>query len=724
MKKLLIFIIIIIIGLPVRAYAAGGTLNIDTATRYDGMTRTYAEGYVPTVSGGSANFILPLKCPDTSIMSITVTPVIGTDDKTPFSYGNYEFDVTRSSAIETFVIRLSLPLKPNRFNGTYPVVFRVRYTDSSSNVSTQEYPIYLTIDDGIDPNAPDPVIISSQLCIDSSHLYPGMAKTYANGYMPIVQNNSVSIVLPLQGATYDNKVMMTAELGDPAGTPFIYSNYAQTATGAGAYLLSLDIPLLPGRINGSYPVVLNVSCLNAAGSPTTQTFTVYVNITDGKSPDPVEKPPVGQLNIDGSTLYDGMDKTYAQGYVPKVTDGKVTIVLPLIGSTYSGDVSLTADLGPAAGSPFTFGNYGKSLHGDGCYVFTLEIPLSDTRINGIYPVALNVEYLDSAGSKATQAFPVYVTIADGQEPADPNAKPIAEVPQLFVSKCVVTPDTISGDMEFSVDLTVSNIGNISARGARLSYGSEAAGIMPAQTNNNLLLGTITSGAGKSVKIKFKTTADVLAGAQSFSIILDYGDIYGSTYNSVLKYLIKVTQPAEISYDPVSIPQSVVSGGTVPVPVNIFNTGKSTLRNVTVSISGAGLFPVSSAFLGDIKPGEAGNGTINLLVGMLSMTPGYTDDYGSTNGKCTIIYTDDKSKQHKIENKFSTEIIKPADDGESDKDNPAEEPAFQWWITILVAFAIISVVVSITVVSKVMRASQMQLRPGIMPEKNKNDHNIT
>ncbi len=75
--------------------------------------------------------------------------------------------------------------------------------------------------------------------------------------------------------------------------------------------------------------------------------------------------------------------------------------------------------------------------------------------------------------------------------------------------------------------------------------------------------------------------------------------------------------------------------------NIFNLGKSTLRNVTASISGAGLFPVSSAFLGDIKPGEAGNGTINVLVGMLSMTEGYTDDYGRTNGKYTITYTDDK-----------------------------------------------------------------------------------
>lgn len=729
MKRLIIFIILVALVLPATAYAAGGALSVDTTTKYDGMTKTYAEGYVPTISSGNANFVLPLKCSDSAVMSITVTPVIGTDDNAPFSYGNYEFDVTRASATETFVIRLSLPLKPARVNGTYPVVFKIRYTDSSSTVSTQEYPVYLIINDGLDPNAPeapdipDPVIISGPLYIDANHLYAGMSKTYAGGYTPMVQSNSVNITLPLLGATYDNKVTMTADLGAAAGSPFIYSNYAQTAIGTGTYLFSLDIPLLPDRVNGSYPVVLSVSYLNAGGSAASQSFTVYVNITDGRSSGAAEPSSSAQLNIDGTTLYPGMDRTYAQGYVPRVAGGKVTIVLPLVGSTYSGDVNLTADLGATAASPFVFGNYSKSLHGDGSYVFSLEIPLSNSRMNGIYPVTLTAGYLDSTGAKTSQAFPVYVTISDGQEPADPNAKPTAEVPQLFVSKCDVALDTISGDMEFAVNLTVSNIGNMTARGARLSYGSEAAGIMPAQTNNNLLLGTIASGAEKSVTIKFKTTADVLAGAQSFFVTLDYGDIYGGVYNAVLKYLVEVTQPAEITYDPVVIPQSVTSGEAVSVPANVFNVGKSTLRNVTVSVSGAGLFPVSSAFLGDIKPGEAGNGTINVLVGMLSMTEGFTDDYGSTNGKYTIAYTDDQGQQHTIENKFSTEITKPADDGKGGKENLAEEPAFQWWITILIAFAIISIVISIVVVSKITRAYKIQRKPHVLTGGSKDDQNI-
>ena len=54
-----------------------------------------------------------------------------------------------------------------------------------------------------------------------------------------------------------------------------------------------------------------------------------------------------------------------------------------------------------------------------------------------------------------------------------------------------------------------------------------------------------------------------------------------------------------------LPKEIAAGETVSLPANVFNLGKSTLRNVTVTLNGAGLFPTSSVFLGDIPPGEAG-----------------------------------------------------------------------------------------------------------------------
>lgn len=423
---------------------------------------------------------------------------------------------------------------------------------------------------------------------------------------------------------------------------------------------------------------------------------------------------VDQLIIDSRNLYDGMDKTYADGYVPRVVNGRVYIILPLLGQTYDGKVTVTADLGTTVDSPFVFGNYSQTATGWGKYVFTLEIPLVSERIKGSYPVTLKADYLDVLGQQKQQSFTVHVTITDGKNPPDPNDVPkqTVEKPELFISACTVNPDTVGGEEEFSVDVTIDNIGAIRARSVRLSYGSEAAGIVPVETNSAMHLPNIASGKSEAVSFNLRTTKDVLAGEQPFYITLDYVDLYGGVYTNTRTFLVHVTQPAEMSYDSVSLPREVTAGETISLPANVFNIGKSTLRNVTVNLSGAGLYPTSSVFLGDIQPGQAGYGELKVFVGMLSMTEGYTESYGRTSAVYTISYTDDAGETHTVEQQLSTEIKQPVIAGEkTEAEKKAEEEQkramSQWWVSALVAFAIISIVVALIVVGKFTRMMKMK-----------------
>ena len=423
---------------------------------------------------------------------------------------------------------------------------------------------------------------------------------------------------------------------------------------------------------------------------------------------------VDQLIIDSRNLYDGMDRTYADGYVPRVVNGRVYIILPLLGQTYDGKVTVTADLGTTVDSPFVFGNYSQTATGWGKYVFTLEIPLVSERIKGSYPVTLKADYLDVLGQQKQQSFTVHVTITDGKNPPDPNDVPkqTVEKPELFISACTVNPDTVGGEEEFSVDVTIDNIGAIRARSVRLSYGSEAAGIVPVETNSAMHLPNIASGKSEAVSFNLRTTKDVLAGEQPFYITLDYVDLYGGVYTNTRTFLVHVTQPAEMSYDSVSLPREVTAGETISLPANVFNIGKSTLRNVTVNLSGAGLYPTSSVFLGDIQPGQAGYGEMKVFVGMLSMTEGYTESYGRTSAVYTISYTDDAGEAHTVEQQLSTEIKQPVIAGEkTEAERKAEEEQkramSQWWVSALVAFAIISIVVALIVVGKFTRMMKMK-----------------
>ena len=263
-----------------------------------------------------------------------------------------------------------------------------------------------------------------------------------------------------------------------------------------------------------------------------------------------------------------------------------------------------------------------------------------------------------------------------------------------------------------MEVTIDNIGAIRARSVRLSYGSETAGIIPAETNSAMHLENIASGDSATVSFQLKTTKDVLAGDQPFYVTLDYVDLYGGVYTSTRTFLVRITRPAEISYDSISVPKQVTAGETLSLPANVFNIGKSTLRNVTITVTGAGLFPTSSVFLGDVLPGQAGNGEMKVFIGMLSMTEGYSEDYGPTNGVYTITYTDDAGEEYKIDMQFSTEILKPVIEGEeteAEKQAKEEEKKTvgQWWITVLVGFAIISITVAVIVVGKFSRMMRMR-----------------
>ena len=263
-----------------------------------------------------------------------------------------------------------------------------------------------------------------------------------------------------------------------------------------------------------------------------------------------------------------------------------------------------------------------------------------------------------------------------------------------------------------MNVKIDNIGSIRARSVRLTYGSEAEGILPYDTNNAILLDNIASGEGAEAAFKMRTTKDVIAGSRAFFITLDYVDLYGGVYTATRQFLVNVTQPAEMTYDAISLPKSVTAGETFTLPANVFNIGKSPLRNVTVNLTGAGLFPTSSVFLGDIQPGQAGYGEIKVFVGMLSMTEGYTESYGKTTGVYTISYKDDAGEEYAVSVDFATEIQKPVIEGEkTDAEKQAEEEQkramSQWWISALAAFAVIAIIVAVIVVSKFARMMKVR-----------------
>ena len=81
------------------------------------------------------------------------------------------------------------------------------------------------------------------------------------------------------------------------------------------------------------------------------------------------------------------------------------------------------------------------------------------------------------------------------------------------------------------------------------------------------------------------------------------------------------------------------------------------------------------------------------------------DSGST--KTEWCFLNEAGEEQKQEIEFSIEIKEMVLETDGEPTDETQEPAFQWWVTILVGFAIIAVIVSVVVVTKVLRNSKIK-----------------
>lgn len=138
--------------------------------------------------------------------------------------------------------------------------------------------------------------VSVSFQIDNKNVYGGMERAYKDGYSPTVSGNTARIILPLtsSGTVANNTVIASPNLGDPSSSPFVFNNYeknvslAQHTVNGGknkvqAYYVYFDLPLSSSRMNGSYPVEIVITGKDQSGNPFSQSFTTYVQITDGVS---------------------------------------------------------------------------------------------------------------------------------------------------------------------------------------------------------------------------------------------------------------------------------------------------------------------------------------------------------------------------------------------------------------------------------------------------------
>mgnify|MGYP000888403351 FL=1 len=433
------------------------------------------------------------------------------------------------------------------------------------------------------------------------------------------------------------------------------------------------------------------------------------------------------LGIDDANLYDGMAKTYSQGYSPTVANGVATIVLPLVttGSISGSTIVATPNLGNVESSPFVFGNYQKSVplgtqsvnNGTGtaeCYYVRFDLALASDRKNGSYPVIITVEALDLSGNTISQNFTTYVTITDGTSDTKTESSNgsstggvSASKPVLIVAACSASPDTLESGDTIHVDLTIKNVGRRTAQNIRVQVSSDDANIVSVGEFSAPYLAGLARTKEADFSFDMQVLPMALGGMHTMTITISYESSDNVAFTETAAFRVTVNQPILFSHDKVELPEKVTSGESFSFPVNVYNTGLTTIYNAKCSIEVPGLI-AASAYLGNLEPQQSADKTMSVF----ATTIDSSTKYGTTYGACVFTYEDANGVQYQENADVKIEILEPVKVTDEEKKKAEEEAQeqkslSQWWISLLFGLAIIAVLTAIIIIAKFSRLMKLR-----------------
>lgn len=411
-----------------------------------------------------------------------------------------------------------------------------------------------------DPTPTPPAGITS-FEIDNIHIFDGMDRAYKDGYKPTVKDGKATVVLPLlsNGRILGNVIKVTPGLGDPASSPFVYSNYQTTVArqqnsvaGGGtvpSFLIRFDFPLASGRTNGVYPVTIDVQAQAADGSPVQQTFTIYITITDGKNPNataPVPGPetPTSEPKVIVSNYEINPSPVLAGGeFTAKITLKNTSETKSVQNMTVTVSCDSPSLLLKNSSNTFYISKLGKGAETS----IELTYKTGLETVPQLYNIMLAIQYDNSKATVLSSSGTIPVMIG---QPSHVEM----EAPQI--------PQAVNAGDTLPLAIQVMNMGRSRVLNVRCEL--SAPGLLPSSTAfiGNMEAGTAMTG-DMNVFVGTKDMSEGYTGTDKYGltngkITLVYEDENGQEYTQETEFATTINAPVlpETSAEPEDEPEKV------------------------------------------------------------------------------------------------------------------------------------------------------------------------
>lgn len=604
------------------------------------------------------------------------------------------------------------------------------------------------------PTIMEPVILEEQgplLEIDLEHKYEGMDKSYQDGYTPTVVDGTLRITIPLLKKG-DIQGPIDVQLdGLPASIPedklLLQQINMETISLEGGvlvenvFLLNFEIPISDSITPGTYPIQLKITDA-ALTEPIEiappQTITIpqpqETTPTEPEETEPEQMQPTEPtipeiptvLEIDSSHIYSGMDTAYEDGYLPRIEDGIMHIVLPLrcSGALWDNKLDAAVSLDSSASSPFVVENLQKTFYLESIipenstepqdiYLVSFDILLAEGRRNGTYPVTINASGFDYKGSPIKTTFTLYLTITDGkvEKPIVSQVDTPTAEPVVYISKTVIEPEAIQAGESFTMTVTLKNsITTKFVRNMLVTVDTGNVQIDLEEDSNIFPVDRIDAGGEVELTVHFSTDTSLPSGKYPITFSFKYDSSKTLNLSSTGASVVEIKQPANMELVMPRFSTSVSAGETVPMSFQVMNMGRSAMYNVRCVVSGFGFAPSNTGYIGTMEAGTSANTKVDLYIIPLNASEGNENgtQYGATTGIVTLIYEDETGQEYQQETTFDTTVNRPVVElPESNKEEEQEEQrAYSWWFSVfIIGGLLVGAIILVFIKKKKQRAGR-------------------
>ena len=329
--------------------------------------------------------------------------------------------------------------------------------------------------------------------------------------------------------------------------------------------------------------------------------------------------------------------------------------------------------------------------------------------SGYKKIGFNVQYTNSAGEQVNTTLNTYVKAvgAPGSGTGDTTS-----TPRLIVTGFDTDPEQVRAGDNFTLTVHMKNtakrtaVSNVEFTLKAATEGKDADDVyeafLPVAGSSTIYVESIPADGTTDISIDLKSKADLAQKPYVLNINMKYEDENLKEFTADSSVSIPVHQDArfEVS-EPEVMPSAIEVGSESNIMFSIYNTGKTTLYNVSVRFEGDSISG-GDAFVGNIQPG--GTGQVDTMI--TGMAP--TMDEGMI--KAIISYEDNETNKTEVEKEISLFVSEPyyPEDMDMGMDMVEEEPkGMPAWAIVLIVLALIAAGAAAAVIVRKKKKARAQ-----------------